>query len=176
MGPPFLYGDSDTPSHFVAFHDTLGIRRMYSRLKTPGVLMGLQFVPDVPRANIKSNYASTQCTSMALTTLALRHQMTAHWGAVRDLESWLDSGHANHVHFMEDLKFSINSDGRISLEDVPASVPIPVGGESEGDKKILLARAQTYCSGLTGEATRNVLGTLACVYGGGAVLLCYVSA
>ena len=40
-GPPFLYGDSDTPSHLVAFYDTLGIRRTYSRLKhppPPGVL------------------------------------------------------------------------------------------------------------------------------------------
>ena len=32
-GPPFLYGDSDTPPHLVAFYDTLGIRRTYSRLK-----------------------------------------------------------------------------------------------------------------------------------------------
>ena len=32
-GPPFLYGDSDTPSQLVAFYDTLGIRRTYSRLK-----------------------------------------------------------------------------------------------------------------------------------------------
>ena len=38
-GPPFLYGDSDTPPHLVAFYDMLGIRRMYSRL-TPGVLTG----------------------------------------------------------------------------------------------------------------------------------------
>ena len=38
-GPPFLYGDSDTPPHLVAFYDTLGIRRTYSRL-TPGVLTG----------------------------------------------------------------------------------------------------------------------------------------
>ena len=29
-GPPFLYGDSDTPPHLVAFYDTLGIRRTYS--------------------------------------------------------------------------------------------------------------------------------------------------
>ena len=34
-GPPFLYGDSDTPPHLVAFYDTLGIRRMYSQLKPP---------------------------------------------------------------------------------------------------------------------------------------------
>ena len=32
-GPPFLYGDSDTHPHLVAFYDTLGIRRTYSRLK-----------------------------------------------------------------------------------------------------------------------------------------------
>ena len=31
-GPPFLYGDSDTPPELVAFYDTLGIRRTYSRL------------------------------------------------------------------------------------------------------------------------------------------------
>ena len=31
-GPPFLYGDSDTPPHLIAFYDTLWIRRMYSRL------------------------------------------------------------------------------------------------------------------------------------------------
>ena len=34
-GPPFLYGDSDTPPHLVALYDTLGIRRMYSRLNPP---------------------------------------------------------------------------------------------------------------------------------------------
>ena len=34
-GPPFLYGDSDTPPHLVAFYDTLGIQRTYSRLKPP---------------------------------------------------------------------------------------------------------------------------------------------
>ena len=34
-GPPFLYGDSDTPPHLVAFYNTLGIRRKYSRLKPP---------------------------------------------------------------------------------------------------------------------------------------------
>ena len=32
-GPPFLYSDSDTQPHLVAFYDTLGIWRMYSRLK-----------------------------------------------------------------------------------------------------------------------------------------------
>ena len=32
-GPTFLYSDSDTPPHLVAFYDTLGIRRTYSRLK-----------------------------------------------------------------------------------------------------------------------------------------------
>ena len=39
-GPPFLYGDSDTPSHLVAFYDTLGIRRTYSRLKPPASSRG----------------------------------------------------------------------------------------------------------------------------------------
>ena len=39
-GPPFLYGDSDTPPHLVAFYDTLGIRRMYSRLKPPAASRG----------------------------------------------------------------------------------------------------------------------------------------
>ena len=34
-GPPFLFGDSDTPPHLVAFYDTLGIRGTYSRLKPP---------------------------------------------------------------------------------------------------------------------------------------------
>ena len=34
-GPPFLYGDSDTPPHWIALYDTLGIRRTYSRLKPP---------------------------------------------------------------------------------------------------------------------------------------------
>ena len=33
--PPFLYGDSDTPPHLVAFYDTPGIRRTYSRLNPP---------------------------------------------------------------------------------------------------------------------------------------------
>ena len=37
-GTTFLYGDSDTIPHSVAFNDTLGIRRTYSRLKPPGVL------------------------------------------------------------------------------------------------------------------------------------------
>ena len=32
-GPPFLYGYSDTPSHLVAFYDTLEIRSTYSQLK-----------------------------------------------------------------------------------------------------------------------------------------------
>ena len=34
MGQPFLYGESDTPPHLVAFYDTLGIWSTYSRLKT----------------------------------------------------------------------------------------------------------------------------------------------
>ena len=32
-GSPFLHGDSDTPPHLVAFYETLGIWRTYSRLK-----------------------------------------------------------------------------------------------------------------------------------------------
>ena len=39
-GPPFLYGDSDTPPHWVAFYDTLGIRRTYSWLKPPASARG----------------------------------------------------------------------------------------------------------------------------------------
>ena len=39
-GPSFLYGDSDTPPHLVAFYDTLGRRRMYSRLKPPASSRG----------------------------------------------------------------------------------------------------------------------------------------
>ena len=39
-GPPFLYGDSDTPPHLVACYDTLGIRRTYSRLKPPAASRG----------------------------------------------------------------------------------------------------------------------------------------
>ena len=41
-GPPFLYCDSDIPPHFVAFYDTLGIRRTYSRLKPPVSSRGLR--------------------------------------------------------------------------------------------------------------------------------------
>ena len=33
-GPTFLYGDSDTPPHLVAFYDTLGIRRTYNVFST----------------------------------------------------------------------------------------------------------------------------------------------
>ena len=36
-GPPFLYGDSDNPSHLVAFYDTLGT---YSRLNPPASSRG----------------------------------------------------------------------------------------------------------------------------------------
>ena len=39
-GPPFLYGDSDTPPHLIAFYDTLEIRRTYSRLKPPASSRG----------------------------------------------------------------------------------------------------------------------------------------
>ena len=42
MGPPFLYGDSDTSPHLVAFYDTLGIRRTYSRLKPPASSRGIK--------------------------------------------------------------------------------------------------------------------------------------
>ena len=42
-GPPFLYGYSDKPPHLVAFYDTLGIRRTYSRRKPPGFLMGARW-------------------------------------------------------------------------------------------------------------------------------------
>ena len=34
-GTTLLYGDNDTPPHLVAFYDTLGIRRPYSRLEPP---------------------------------------------------------------------------------------------------------------------------------------------
>ena len=37
---PFLFGDSDTPPHLIAFYDTLGIRRTYSRLKPPASSRG----------------------------------------------------------------------------------------------------------------------------------------
>ena len=39
-GPPFLYGDSDTPPHLVAFYDTLGIRRTY-RVPIEYIIEGL---------------------------------------------------------------------------------------------------------------------------------------
>ena len=39
-GPTFLYGDSDTLPQFVAFYDTLGIRRTHSRHYTPGPSRG----------------------------------------------------------------------------------------------------------------------------------------
>ena len=42
-GLPFLYGDSDTPPHLVAFYDTLGIRRTYSRLKPPASSRGVSY-------------------------------------------------------------------------------------------------------------------------------------
>ena len=35
-----FYGDSNTPPHLVASYDTLGIRRMYSRLKSPASSRG----------------------------------------------------------------------------------------------------------------------------------------
>ena len=56
-GPPFLYGDSDTPPHFVAFYDTLEIRRTYSRFKPPGVLKG-------------AICRRQQCTKIVLTILS----------------------------------------------------------------------------------------------------------
>ena len=40
MGSTFLYVDFDTPPQWVAFYDTLWIRRTYSRFETPGVLTG----------------------------------------------------------------------------------------------------------------------------------------
>ena len=40
MGPPFLYGDSDTPLHLVAFYDTLWIRGTKFRLKPPASSRG----------------------------------------------------------------------------------------------------------------------------------------
>ena len=42
-GPPFLYGDSDTSPHLVAFYDPLGIRRTYSRLKPPSSSRGRKY-------------------------------------------------------------------------------------------------------------------------------------
>ena len=45
MGPTFLYGDSDTPLQLVAFYDTLGIRRTYSRLKLPASPRGIWLSP-----------------------------------------------------------------------------------------------------------------------------------
>ena len=37
---PFLYGDSDTTPNLVAFYDTRGIRKTYSRLKHPASSRG----------------------------------------------------------------------------------------------------------------------------------------
>ena len=45
-GPPFLYGDSDTPPHLVAFYYTLGIRRTHSRLNPPGPHGGIAELKD----------------------------------------------------------------------------------------------------------------------------------
>ena len=43
-GPTFLYVVIPTHRPLVAFYDTLGIRRTYSRLKPPGVLTGAEIV------------------------------------------------------------------------------------------------------------------------------------
>ena len=39
-GPPFIYGDYDTPPDLVVFFDTLGILKTYSRLKPPASSRG----------------------------------------------------------------------------------------------------------------------------------------
>ena len=46
-GTTLLYGDTDTPPHLVAFYDTLGIRRAYSRLKPPASSRGRRIDDDV---------------------------------------------------------------------------------------------------------------------------------
>ena len=56
--PPFLYGDSDTPPHLVAFYDTLGIRRTYYRLKPPAVLGGTPHWEDIHFRRIKTRIRS----------------------------------------------------------------------------------------------------------------------
>ena len=50
--PPFLYDDSDTPPHLVAFYDTLGIQRTYSQLNPPASSRGRQTIS--PAGNRKN--------------------------------------------------------------------------------------------------------------------------
>ena len=60
-GPPFIYGHSGTPPHLVAFYDTLGIRRTYSRLKPPA--SSRELICSRVKQSHMQNFSST-CQSM----------------------------------------------------------------------------------------------------------------
>ena len=77
-GPPFLYGDSDTPPHLVALYDTLGIRRMYSRLKPPASSQGRLPVKDRQQT---SNEVNTSMSSF----LILAQIQVMWWHSLRGL-------------------------------------------------------------------------------------------
>ena len=48
-GPTFLYGDSDTPPHLVAFYDHAGDTEVHILDLTPRALTGVYSYKEIPR-------------------------------------------------------------------------------------------------------------------------------
>ena len=73
-------------------------------------------------------------------------------------ENWLDSGHANHMHFKP-----IRMVGSLRRTNRLASSSL--WEQSQRKKEILLTRAEIDWYGLPGEATQDKLETLTCTSG-----------
>ena len=94
-GPPFLYGDSDTPPHLVAFYDTLGIRRMYSRLKPPAPSRGTESFYEKVR-NIRNLSHSRGIRTLLISSWThvkrVRQAMGEERGCRTRYSFWVDKG------------------------------------------------------------------------------------
>ena len=100
-GPPFLNGASDTPPHLVAFYDTQGIRRTYSRLKPQAFSRGWKPIKKCRSTQKLWSAKGKDCGSVAWFNPCLG-KMAVSWNR------WLD-GHVKEPYKMSTATFTPES-------------------------------------------------------------------
>lgn len=88
-----------------------------------------------------SEYAGTQCTSMATTALLLSHLKELNSWDSKDLYDWLILGDNYHRILREKLVVAVGSDLRVGVDDLPDILPFVVGN------KCFLAHRESEVSG-----------------------------
>ncbi|KAJ8304301.1 hypothetical protein KUTeg_017884 [Tegillarca granosa] len=90
---------------------------------------------------LDSEYAGTQCTSMAATALMLSRLKELNRWISRDLNDWLILGDKYHCILREKLVVSVASDLRVGADELPDILPFLVGN------KCFLAHKESEVSG-----------------------------